>query len=255
MGILDRFKKKAPKEKCISEGGSYVYHYEEKENKEWRAPQAYGNYTEEVEEHFSKLFPQRESFVFHEIISELIHIDVNVMRPTEKSNFYVIYTTGMSDMPMTLPEGFEKREDLKYAELFAFMPPTWKPGNNFQLSTEIPDSEYWIIHMMKYLARFPHEYDTWLGDGHTIPNGPNYEPITDGTGMGGVVLKQLGKSLEYVETKDGKRIKLLMVIPAYKEEIEYKLKYGMEQLDNIFAEKNLPLVIDIHRANYCEGLE
>lgn len=34
MGILDRFKKKAPKEKCISEGGSYVYHYEEKENKE-----------------------------------------------------------------------------------------------------------------------------------------------------------------------------------------------------------------------------
>ncbi len=33
-----------------------------------------------------------------------------------------MYTTGMSDMPMTLPEEIADREDLKHAELFMFLP-------------------------------------------------------------------------------------------------------------------------------------
>lgn len=255
MSFLDRFKKKAPKPDSVTEGGSNIYRYEEKENQGWRAPQAYGNYTEEICDYFSKLFPDRESFVYHEIMSDLVHIDVNIMRPTEENNFYVVYTTGMSDLPMTLPEGYEDREDLKYAEIFAFMPPTWNPGKEFQTTTDIPESDYWMIHLIKFLARFPHEYDTWFADGHTIPNGPDYAPITEGTTMGGVVLKQMGKQLECIEADDGTRINLLMLIPAYQEEIEYKLKYGMQKLDDIFAEKNLPLVIDLQRPNYCEDFK
>ncbi|MFQ8729786.1 MAG: suppressor of fused domain protein [Enterocloster bolteae] len=42
-----------------------------------------------------------------------------------------------------------------------------------------------------------------------------------------------------------------MVVPAYREEIEYKLEYGMEALDKRFSEGNLPMVLDIHRPNYC----
>lgn len=255
MSIFDRLKKKAPKPDSVSEGGFYIYHYEENEQKGWRAPEAYGSYTEEICDYFSKVFPGRKTSVLHELLSDLVHIDVNIMSPTEDNNFYVIYTTGMSDLPMSLPEGYEDREDLKYAELYAFMPPTWNPGSEFRTTADIPDSEYWIIHMIKYLARFPHEYSTWLGDGHTIPNGPDYEPIAGGTTMGGVVLKQLGQSLECIETDDGKKIKLLMLIPAYQEEIEYKLKYGMQKLDEVFAEKNIPLVIDLQRPNYCEDFK
>ncbi len=255
MSFLDRFKKKAPKPDSISEGGSYIYHYQENEEQGWRAPEAYGLYAEEVSNYFSQLFPNQESFVFHELMSDLVHIDVNIIRPNEKNNFYVIYTTGMSDLPMSLPAGYETREDLKYAEIYAFMPPTWNPGKELQISSDIPESEYWIIHLIKYLARFPHEYHTWFGDGHTIPNGPDYEPITETTTMGGVVLKQLGKTLECVETEDGKRINLLMLIPAYQEEIEYKLKYGMQKLDEVYAEKNIPLVIDLQRPNFCEDFK
>lgn len=255
MSIFDRFKKKAPKPDSVSEGGSYIYRYEEKEGGGWRPPQAYGVYTEEICEYFSKLFPEQETTVLHEILSDLVHIDVNIIKPSGKNDFYVIYTTGMSDLPMSLPDGYENREDLKYAEIYAFMPATWNPGDEHQISTEIPDSEYWIIHMIKYLARFPHEYHTWLGDGHTIPNGPDYEPVTDGTTMGGVLLKQMGQSLECIETDDGKRINLLMLIPAYQEEIEYKLKYGMQGIDEVFAENNIPLVIDLQRPNYCEDFK
>ena len=69
--------------------------------------------------------------------------------------------------------------------------------------------------------------------------------------FGGVVLDQLGKDLEQVETKDGRVVNLLFAIPAYREEIEYKLKYGMEALQERFAQGELPMVLDPGRPNYC----
>ena len=52
-------------------------------------------------------------------------------------------------------------------------------------------------------------------------------------------------------SEEGKKISFYMVIPAYKEEIEYKLKYGMEGLDQRFAEGKLPMMLDVHRPNLC----
>ena len=69
--------------------------------------------------------------------------------------------------------------------------------------------------------------------------------------FGGVVLDQLGKGLEQVETKDGRCVNLLFVIPAYREEIEYKLKYGMDGLQDRFAQGDLPMVLDAARPNLC----
>ena len=56
-------------------------------------------------------------------------------------------------------------------------------------------------------------------------------------------------------TEDGKTICFYMLIPAYKEEIEYKLKYGMEGLSQRFAEGKLPVVLDVHRPNFCEDFK
>lgn len=252
MGLLDKLLKKGPKADEVSKGGSPIYHYDENENKEWRPPQAYGEYAEEISRHFKELFPDREEFVFHEILSDLVHIDVNIMRPTEERPYYVMYTTGMSDLPMTLPEEIADRDDLKYGELFMFLPKEWNPGQEGKLNSDIPDSEYWPIGLIKYLARFPHEYNTWLGWGHTIPNGAGYEPICADSKMGGVVLVQTGGDMGSMKAEDGNEINFYMVVPAYKEEIEFKLEYGMEALDKRFAEGNLPMILDIHRPNYCE---
>ena len=105
--------------------------------------------------------------------------------------------------------------------------------------------------MLKFLARFPHEYHTWLGFGHTMPNGPDYAPMCEGVGFGGIVLDWLGKDFGRVENPEGHDVMLYYVIPAYKQEIEYKLKYGMEGLSKRFSEGELPLVLDIHRPNLC----
>ena len=237
MGLLDKLLKKGPKASEVTKGGSPVYRYEETEHEAWRPPQAYGEYAEEISGHFKALFPNREEFVYHELISDLVHIDV---------------TTGMSDMPMTLPEKIADREDLKHAELFMFLLGEWNPGETGQLDSDIPDSEYWPIRLIKYLARFPHEYHTWLGWGHTIPNGAEYGPLCAETEMGGVVLVQTGGDMGSMQAEDGMEINFYMVVPVYREEIEYKLEFGMEALDKRFCDRNLPMILDIHRPNYCE---
>lgn len=249
MGFLDRFRKKPE----VSPGGSPIYRYEEPEKQGWRPPTACGTYAEEITEHFEALFPGRESFVFHELVSDLVHIDVNIMRPTEKQNYYVVYTTGMSDLPMTLPDELADREDLKYAELYLFLPGGWDLGKTGDLGSDIPYEQFWPIHILKFLARFPHEYRTWLSWGHTMPNGPDYAPFCEGVGFGGVVLSWCGDDgrLGSLEAKDGRKINFYGVIPAYKEEIEYKLKYGMEALDKVFRGKELPMILDIRRPNLC----
>ncbi len=251
MGLFDGLKKKfAPKHASVSSGGSRIYNYDEPEDKGFRPPMEYGKYAEEISAHFEALFPGREEFVYHEIISDLVHIDVYIRRPNEEQNFYVIYTTGMSDLPMTLPKDLRKREEIKYAELYMFLPGDWRLGGpGTTLSPE--ETDIWIVNYIKFLARFPHEYKTWLCYGHTLPNGPEYAPLCEGTKLGGVVLSQGDGDIECVMTKDGKRINLYMVIPAYEEEIQYKLKYGMNKLDEVFREKNLPMILDLKRENLC----
>lgn len=242
---------KRPQTEEYTPGGSPVYRYEDHQEEGFRPPADVGVYAKLVQEHFDQLFPNRGHFVYHETLSDIVHVDVHILRPTAEQNFYVLYTTGMSDLPMTLPEGLEDRDDLKYAELFLFLPGSWNVGEDLEGPEKLPHESYWPIHMLKFLARFPHEYHTWLGFGHTMPNGPDYAPVCDGVGFGGMVLDWLGKDFGQVETPAGHDVMLYFVIPAYKEEIEYKLKYGMEGLTDRFQEKELPLILDPHRHNFC----
>ena len=125
MGIFEKFRKN---KKEVTPGGSPIYRYEEQENREFQMPAEMGRYAGEIEAQFAQLFPDHKSFVFHELLSDLVHIDVHVICPDEELPFYVLYTTGMSDLPMSLPEEIADREDLKYAELYMLLPGDWDLG-------------------------------------------------------------------------------------------------------------------------------
>ena len=250
MGLFDRFRRKK-KEQEVSPGGSPIYRYEDHGDRGFQPPQEVGVHMEEIEAHFDKLFPNRGSFVYHEIISDIIHIDIHVMRPTEKEPFWVLFTTGMSDLPMTLPEEIRDREELKYGELYMLLPQSWELGQEGQTPRDIPSRYTWPIGVLKFLARFPHEYQTWLGYGHTVPNGADYAPFDGSVGFGGVVLSWGDGPLGTLKAKDGKEIRFYEVIPAYKEEIEYKLKYGMKALLEKFNDAELGHILDPDRPNTC----
>lgn len=246
MGLFG-FPRKKKKKGEVSPGGSNIYRYGAREDEDkLHLPDAERVYAQEVEEHFDAIFPGRETGVLHEIMSDFVHIDIHIMKPTAQEPFYVVYTTGMSDLPMTLPP--QVKEDISRAELYLLLPGGWKLD---ELGADPSPADYWPIGLLRFLARFPHEYKTWLAYGHTVPNGPDYEPFDDSVGFGGVALGWGDGPLSRFTARDGQEVLLYDVIPCYKEEIEYKLKYGMDKLDELLRGHGALGALDAKRPNLC----
>lgn len=196
-----------------------------------------------IEEHIGKV-----DSVFHEIISDLVHIDVHLVKPTKKQPFYTLVTSGMSDAPMTVPDGLE---EYQYAELMIRLPRDWN------LSEEAFEDEdnFWPIRLLKMLARLPHEYDTWLGFGHTVPNGDPAEPYASSTKFScALILPMLNVPEEFnkLEISEDKVINFWGVYPLYREETNHKLKKGTDSLIDLFEKHSVSEVIDIRRKNVCK---
>jgi len=187
------------------------------------------------------------SGVFHEIISDLVHIDVHVVPANDQFPYLRLVTSGMSDLPMTVPA--EVDADVPhYMELMVTLPADWP------ISQDAFEDErnYWPVRLLKGMARLPHEYDTWLGFGHTIPNGHPSEPYAPGVGFdGAIVLPPVTTPEEFAELvlEDGRTIAFMTLMPLYPEEMDLKLKKGAEALLDRFDAKNIQDVIEPGRTN------
>lgn len=238
------------KDKKDAKDGTSIYTYENVEDQN-ESGIVEMLYTEEIVNHFDKVFPGRETNVFHEIISDVIHIDIHFMEPTEEEPFRIVYTTGMSDLPMTLPPELEEEwGHLKRAELMLFLPASWPVGSEaFE-----DEKNFWPVKLLKQLARFPHQCNTWLGYGHTVPNFAEYEPYAENTGLNGVILSLLKEEISSFKTKDGTVINIYSLIPLYKEEMDYKLENGMDALFEKLSEdiEGSGFWIDPSRKNVCK---
>ena len=121
-----------------------------------------------IERHFGPI-----AFVWHELVSDLIHLDVHVVEPTPERPVYTLVTSGMSDRSMNVPEA---AQTTPYAELMLCLPESWTmTGEAFR-----KNNNYWPIWLLKMVARIPHEYNTWIGRFHSVPNGiqRNLTPTT-----------------------------------------------------------------------------
>lgn len=249
MGLFKKSKKsKEPEAKIIgkSEDGTPIYEYSEIKKTGWTIP-TFAEHMEEIEEYMNNQYPGRETIVLHEIFSDIVHIDVHVMKPTEEDPYYVVYTTGMSALKMNVPKmKGDSKEDYELAELMIYLPENWDFSEDEKAGMK--EESYWIIDFMKFIARFPHEYKTFFSGGHTIPNGGDYEPFVEGTGLSGVLLLPIH---EFIEIQDGSKVNMLFMMLTYKEEMEYKLKKGYDALIQRFEEEDIPFILDLKRKNVC----
>ncbi|WP_322509435.1 suppressor of fused domain protein [Anaerolinea sp.] len=197
---------------------------------------------EKIQQHVER-FIGKVDMVYHEIISDLVHLDIFLVNPTPERNFFTLVTSGMSQRPMKAPPGAEK---FQYAELMICLPSYWL------LTDEALQDEtfYWPIRQLKTLARFPHEYDTWLWYGHTIANGEPARPFARNTKFSGIILglpvlsPQDSWTLEITENKT---VFFLSVIPLYRDEMEMKLKKGSEDLFERFDQQGVNELLNLKR--------
>jgi Suppressor of fused protein (SUFU) len=180
------------------------------------------------------------STVFHELLSDTIHLDVLVFPATTERPFHALVTQGMSALPMTVPEG---AEDVAYAELMVVLPPNW------MIEGEEAKEErwYWPMRMLKSVARLPHLYETWIGFGHTIPNGDPPEPYDESTEQCCVIAApavMFGEDVASCELADGKIVRLYSLVPIYEDEMRFKLEHASEALFEKLSARGVGEVID-----------
>ena len=183
-----------------------------------------------IEEHFG---PFRN--VFHEIDSPDIHVDIVIIEPTPERNYYVLVTMGMGARKMDIPADLEEYH-LERAEIMVCLPPDWKLDD---LSDE---KYYWPLRWLKILARLPGEENTWLGWGHTVPNG---DPFAENTRLSAMMLiypNAFGEESFECKLPDGGKVNFYQMLPLYNEEIEYKLKNNAEDLLELMDDDDLEYI-------------
>lgn len=172
-----------------------------------------------VVEHFGPI-----AFVLHEFASHLVAVHVLVVEPTEDRPYWTLITSGMSEREMAVPEGVSP-----YAELMLCLPPEW-PLTQAAVGDERTG---WPVQVLKQVARLPHEYATWIGAWHSIPNGDPAVPYAPDTPFAGVVVTPMLDVLpeaRTIDVGDGTVINLLALIPLHPTEVALKVSHGTDAL-------------------------
>lgn len=237
----------APEEPQFSESGSPIYRHTERK-KEFQPVSGDAANIEAISDHIERHLGPVEQ-VYHEIVSDLVHIDVHLVAATEEKPYHTLITSGMSELPMAVPKG---AESFRHAEVLLSLPPHWP------LSQEAFEEEdaYWPIRWLKTLARLPHEYDTWLGYGHTVPHGDPPEPFAPSTKLCcSLLLSPMLVPDDFLELglDEDRIIHFFGLFPLYREEMDFKLRHGVEPLVERLKKEGVSELLDPARPNVCKG--
>ncbi len=145
----------------VTPGGSRVIRSTPKTTKEMIGfpDSAITTSIEQREKIYAEMFGKSQ-YVSHELLPLVPHIDVYVYPPGyAKRPFYTLVSGGMSDMPMAI----EAHVDHSYAR------------REIILYCDTPEEKY--VELVRFFARFPFKYSTWLGHGHSMPNGDPPQPL------------------------------------------------------------------------------
>lgn len=238
MGIGDWLRRTFGRDrKAVSLSGHPVYTHPERKERPFGVADLPAGWREKRESRYEEWFGPCAS-VFHEVISQVPHIDIYIFPPSPERgrSFYTLITGGMSDLPMHLPDGVDP--SLARAEILMYIPKI-----DVKLYSAEPRLE---VEMLRFMARFPFEYETWLAVGHTVPNGNPPEPIAPGSQLTTSLFLPPLLDPDSFEL-DGEQVNLLWLQPITDAECQLKLARGSDALLDLMEQHQLSPVLDLKR--------
>jgi hypothetical protein len=189
---------------------------------------------------YERIYGKPES-VFHEVLPQVPHIDVyTIKRILKRSSgdevFYVLMTGGMSDLAMTMPRNAKDLD--RRVELIFYCAE--------------PREEY--VTILRWVAHFPHDSKSWLGHGHTVPNGNPPEPFWGSDKLDTlfflppIIAKD--QKLPSELRLNGEPVNFLWVVPITTAECNFKLNNGFDALMDLFDQNQHPYIFDPKRRSY-----
>jgi hypothetical protein len=209
-------------------------------------PETSGQNRDAIARHIEKFWGESQ-FIALNGETEYVELGIQVVPASPERPFQTLITSGMSDRPMSAPEG---AEEACFAELVIALPADW-PLDAESLET---NEHGWPLEWLLELARFPHRYGTWIFQGHTIPNGEDPEPYGPNTHFccmliaSPVLCEEGGEELPF---EDGSKIHFLSLIPIYREEMEFAMANSADGLMEKLGEQDVSELLDLNRPNVC----
>ncbi|GHT22407.1 hypothetical protein FACS189430_04140 [Bacteroidia bacterium] len=204
---------------------------------------------ETLENHLDKFFKKDEMVVFHEMLSLDFHLDVFFITPKE-DDYNLLLTSGMSILEMQVPESISNKEDYRFAELMLILP----KEISFDKVIAADKNNGWIVDMLKETARFPHHYDTFLSEGHSLQATADLQPYSEFTKFAAcVILPSVTFDADFTEIQSPNGlINIYSLFPLYKNELEYKLQNGYNKFLDLLINADAKEIFDNNRKNLLE---
>lgn len=188
--------------------------------------------------------------VFHELLSDRVHLDLHPHPPTPYRPRWTVVTGGVSDLETAAPEAMAPYRRI---ELLAYLPPSWPVQSWGPRGTE---EAWWPARMLKDLGRLVHDHQTWLGPGHTVAlGGERHKPFVRSSLLTSVILIGPGYEAATFDrlSIDGIPCRFLWACPITEGEERLALEQGAEVLYELMDRHHLPREIDPHRACMVTG--
>lgn len=170
-----------------------------------------------------------------EIVPSDLPITIHVIPSSGERPFVTLFTSGMSERPMNVPDG----ESLyAFAELFIQLPKDWK----YQ---DLQNPQWnWPILWLRRIARLPHDGETWLGGPVTII-AEDEAPMPIAPGVPFTSMLVLAE--HHFQTDQGATLQLYRLTPLHTDERELEIRSGLPALMNAFDRNSTPFIVDVKR--------
>ena len=204
-----------------------------------------GDFFKAVSKHISKHIGEPAT-VLHELVPDQPHIDVHIVEPTKKRPFYTLITSGMSEIPMNVPDEW-RENSTPHAELMLVLPKEW------QMDKITKEGRWgWPVRWLRFLAKYPYKHNSWLWIAHTVPNGDDCEPFSAETKQCCWFVRGASTvSEEFTEWKCEDRIIFFMGLTAiYRKEMDFAMSDPPEtlmKLEEKLVEAGVTELVDVGR--------
>lgn len=176
-------------------------------------------------------------------VHDEVHIAVHVIPPNDRHPYLTLFSTGMSDRPMKVPEG---EEEYQYAELVMHLPATWPHPHESGAGA----GSFWPFEWLRKVAYFPHLNGTWLGGQTTIISSDDPPvPLGPNTRQSCLLLLADFNDWSPMVLDGGKCVHFYTVVPLYTEERDFEKQHGIPALLHRLQQRGYNAVVDVDREN------
>jgi hypothetical protein len=170
-----------------------------------------------------------------------------LVRATPGRDCHVVVTTDLSDEAMSAPQS-----QWQWAELCALLPPNWPLDP--EIWTKDP-ALGWPMRELQRLVRYSRQTQTWLGFGHTIPNGDPPEPFAPSTAQCCSFLLpplELPEAFARLRLSNQEILNFWAIVPIYRDELAVKMNQKAPSLIERMTNKSVSDVINPTRPSVFE---